>query len=79
MKIWSTLIYAKCAVTGEMKTFGGPNIPAPTQKLAHEYCQKNGLGYCHIGDEVICEIPCKPGGFEPDFYNGLDFENVQNN
>jgi hypothetical protein len=74
MKTWSTIIYAKCAATGEMKQFGGQNIKAPTRQLAHEYCQTHGLGYCHIGDEVVMEIPCKKNSYEPDFDNAEDFD-----
>lgn len=58
MKTWGTTIYAKCPLTGDIKTYGGPNIKAPTRGLAFDWCQNNGLGYCHIQDEIIMEIPC---------------------
>lgn len=73
------MIYAKCAATGEMKRFCGPNIQAPNQQIAHEYCQTHGLGYCEVGDEVVCEIPCKEGSYEPDFNKMVDYESIQNN
>lgn len=79
MKIWGTYIYAKCPIDGEIKTFGGPNIEAPTRELAFEYCQNNGLGYCHIADEIIAIIPCKEGTFEPDFDKKIDFDVINNN
>lgn len=79
MKTWGTIIYAKCAMTGEQKIFCGPNIKAPSRSLAHEYCQNNGLGYCHIGDELVAEIPCKEGTYEPDWDKMIDYENTQNN
>lgn len=79
MKTWGTEIKAICAVTGEMKTFCGQNIKAPTRQLAHEYCQNNGLGYCHITDELVMEIPCKEGTYEPDFNNAIDYDKEQNN
>jgi hypothetical protein len=53
MKVWSTIIYAKCPIKKEIITFSGPFIEAPSPKLAFEYCQNNGMGYCHIGDECI--------------------------
>jgi len=79
MKIWGTTIYAICAETGEEKVFCGPNVKAPKRELAHQYCQTNGLGYCHIQDELIAEIPCKKGSYEPDFDNKVDYENQQLN
>lgn len=79
MKIWITTIYAKCAQTGEMKTFCGPNIKAISAKLAHEYCQNNGLGYCEILGQLTSEIPCKEGTFEPDWDNEVDLSNFNNN
>jgi hypothetical protein len=79
MKIWSTDIHAICPLTGELKLFGGPNIEAPTKKLALEYCQLNGLGYCHVGDEIVMEIPCIKGTYKPDFDNAIDYETIQNN
>lgn len=80
MKIWGTTIYAKAPhANGEIREFCGPNIEAPTQELAYEYCQNNGLGYCYIGDELVMEIPCKKGTYEPDWDNAIDYENTQNN
>jgi hypothetical protein len=80
MKIWTTLVYAKCAETNEYRTFCGQNIEAPTKKLAHEYCQNNGLGYLHISDELIMEIPCKSKtDYSPDWDKAIDYGNIQNN
>lgn len=79
MKIWTTVIYAKCAVDGVIRQFCGQNIEAPTKQLAHEYCQNNGLGYLHISDELVMEIPCKKGTYEPDFKNAIDYDKTQNN
>lgn len=75
MKTWTTTLFARCAATGEMKTFYGQNIKAPSRQLAHEYCQTHGLGYLHVGDELIAEIPCKPGTYEPDFDKMQDYTN----
>lgn len=72
MKKWGTEIFAKCPITGDFKTYCGPNIKAPTKQLAFEWCQNNGLGYLHITDEVIAEIDAKTGDIN-------DFETTQNN
>ena len=47
--------------------------------MAREYCENNGLGYCHISDEVLSEIPCKKGTYEPDWDNKVDYDKIQNN
>jgi hypothetical protein len=79
MKKWSTIIHAKNPLTGNVSVFDGPLIEAPTQKLAFEYCQNNGLGYCFIGDEVISIIPTKADGLTPDWSKRTDFDIEQNN
>jgi hypothetical protein len=80
MKIWTTEIFAKCAETNKYKKFCGPNIEAPTQKLAHEYCQNNGFGYLNISDELIMEIPCKSkNDYKPNCNNSIDYDAINNN
>ena len=48
-------------------------------ETAQEYCELNGLGYCKVVGELIAEIPCKEGTYEPDFNNMIDYENIGNN
>lgn len=79
MKQWGTFIYAKCPKDGQIKTYCGPLIPAPSKQLAIEYCETNGLGYCHVSDEVVMEIPCIPGTLEPDWGKATDHEKPQLN
>ena len=78
MKKWSTIIYAKNPNTGNISEFGGPIIEAPSKKLAFEYCQNNGLGYCFIGDEIISIIPTKADGLTPDWDKRIDFDTELN-
>jgi hypothetical protein len=74
MKQWCTEIKAIDPIDGEMKKWCGPNVPGISQKDAERYCQINGLGYCNIVGELIAEIPCKKGTYEPDFENTIDYE-----
>lgn len=74
MKTYLTEIKAIDPLDGELKTFGGPNIISLTPKLAEEYLQLNGLGYCKIIGELIMEVHCKKGTFEPDWNNTVNFE-----
>lgn len=60
---------------GELKTFCGPNIPALPQAMAHEYCQRNGMGYCEIGDRIREEIPTKRDGLTPDWDIAIRYDN----
>ena len=74
MRTWTTLIHALDPLTGEYSEFAGPNIQAPSAQLAFDWCQENGLGYCHIAGELVCEIPCENG--KADFNNEIDYRNL---
>lgn len=79
MRIWCTEIEAKDPFTGQLKKWCGPDVPGINVADAERYCQENGLGYCKIAGELVAEIPCKKGTYEPDFKNMIDYENTQNN
>jgi hypothetical protein len=79
MKTWSTIIYAIKPETGTLREFAGPDIQAPSKLLAREYCDNNGLGYCHIGDELLSKIPTKSDGITPDWDKRIDYDIQQNN
>ncbi len=76
MQLFSTEIMAVCPIKGDTTKFCGPNIRAWNAKEAFDYCQSNGLGYCHVnGDVVVCEIPTKDDvSFEPDWEKMVDYE-----
>lgn len=74
MKQWVTEIKALQASTGEMKTWGGEHISAPTAELAQQWCDEN-RGYLKVIGELVAEIPCIPGTHDPDFGNMIDYEN----
>jgi len=78
MKIWLTEFKAADAKTGEMKTWGGENVTAPSWELAQQWCYDN-RGYLKVIGELVAEIPCKEGTYEPDFDNMIDYENQQLN
>lgn len=78
MKAWVTWIIAKDSMTNEEKIFSGPNIEAPSQRLAQEYCNNNGLGYCRVDGELVAEIPCDEN-YKPDINKTEDFETAQSN
>ena len=80
MKQFCTTIHAISPITGELIEYGGPNIRALSESLAHDYCQNSGIGYgyCHIDGELVMEIPCKKGTYEPDFDNAIDYDVPEN-
>ena len=78
MKIWTSELKAFDANTGEMKTWVGDHIKAPTWELAQQWCDNN-KGYLKVVGELIAEIPCKHGTIEPDWDKMTDYENIQNN
>jgi len=78
MKIWITEIKALDPASGEMKTYGGDNIEAPTFQMAQNWCNEN-KGYLKVIGELIAEIPCKKGTYEADFSKMVDYDKTQNN
>lgn len=58
MKKWVTEFDAICVQSGEMRKWGGPNVEAPTAKLAQEWCYENA-GHLRVVGELIMEIPCR--------------------
>ena len=78
MKIWITEFRAPDARTGEIKTWCGENVKAPTWELAQQWCFEN-RGYLKVIGEMVAEIPCREGTHEPDWDNMVDYDNIQNN
>ena len=82
MRIFSTYIKAINPNTGELCTFSGQPIKAPSKQWAREYCDNSGigLGYLFIGDELVETIPCKKGSnYEPEFENKVDYYTANQN
>lgn len=75
MKWFLTEIKALHPITGEMKTWAGPNVQGISETQAQQWCIEN-LGYCKVVGELIAEIPCKEGTYEPDFKNMVDYEKI---
>jgi hypothetical protein len=78
LKQWVTELKALDPHSGEMKKWCGPEVQAPTAELAQKWCDEN-CGYLKVIGELVAEIPCKRGTYEPDFKNMTDYENIQNN
>jgi hypothetical protein len=72
--LYVTEIQAISPITGELTTYGGPHVPGISETTAQEYCELNGLGYCKVVGELIAEIPCKEGTYEPNWDEMVDYE-----
>lgn len=79
MTLYVTEIKALSPSSGEMRNYCGPNVPGISMETAQEYCEMNGLGYCKVIGELVAEIPCKEGSYEPDFDKMVDYENIKSN
>lgn len=53
MKTFTTYIHA--LVDGEIRLFEGPHVNGEDENDAKRYCDRNGLGYCEIGEEIVEE------------------------
>lgn len=78
MRTWITEIKALSAKTGEMATWAGENVEAPSWELAQQWCDEY-KGYLKVIGELVAEIPCKEGSFEPDWDNMTDYEKIKHN
>ena len=55
MKLFATEFRAICQTTGELKTYGGPNMPAFTLSMAKRWCFENA-GYLEVVGELSWEV-----------------------
>lgn len=78
MKKWATEFRAIDPKDGELKTWVGEPVEAPSWGLAQEWCYNN-MGHLKVVGELVCEIPCIPGTYLPDFKNKIDFDTTSLN
>lgn len=76
-KWYVTEIKAMHPVRKELATFGGPNVPGISVEDAQNFCNEN-IGYCKVLGELVAEIPCIKGTYEPDWSGQINYD-VQNN
>lgn len=74
MKLWCTEFTALDAKTGEMKSWCGEEVEALTKEMAQQWCYEN-KGHLKVVGELVSEIPCKEGTYEPDLKNMVDYQN----
>ena len=81
MNYYTTELKAIEPISGELRTFCGPYVPAISWAQAEEFCQNNGFGYLRITGQLVAEIGTKvdkDGFLVPDWDNTIDYD-VQNN
>lgn len=79
MRMWRTTIKAIDPSDNILKNWDGPYVPGIDHDDAVNYCQQNELGYCSVMGELVAEIPCKEGTYEPDRDKMVDYEKINNN
>jgi hypothetical protein len=80
VNLYTTQIKAIDPADGEMKTWCGPNVPGISFSDARWYCDNNGLGYCEVTGQLVCEIGTKVenGMIVPDFTKRIDYDAKNN-
>ena len=79
MKIWSTEMQVLNQKTKELHWVEGMRVKAFTKEKAQEILDRYNYHYLVLGDEIVAEIPCKEGTFDPDWNRMIDYEIIQNN
>jgi hypothetical protein len=79
MKRWSTEMQVLNQQTKELHWVEGMVVIAPSKELAQKLLDKYDFHYLVLGDEIICEIPCKPETLEPDWNRMIDYEVIRDN
>lgn len=79
MNYYTTELKAIDPLSGELKTFCGPHIPAVSWTNAEEFCQERGFGYLRITGQLISEIGTKvneDGFVVADMKTRIDYDNL---
>lgn len=76
MTTWATEVIALDPMDHSrgIRNFEGPKVIAPTRETAQQWLHDRGIFYARVADELIMEIPCKPGTYEPDWDKAIDYE-----
>lgn len=57
----------------------GMRVKAPTREAAQRLLDKYNYHYLILEDEIVAEIPCKPGTLEPDWNRIIDYDTIRDN
>jgi len=79
MKRWETEMQVINQETKEPVWVEGMVVIAFTRQKAQEILNKYNYHYLVLGDEIICEIPCKKGTLDPDWEKMIDYEAIRDN
>lgn len=79
MKRWSTEMQVLNQKTKELHWVEGMTVISHTREAAQKLLDKYNYHYLVLGDEIVCEIPCKPETLEPDWNRMIDHEAIRGN
>lgn len=76
MNLYCTSVRAMCPITGDLRTFAGPNVPGISFEDARAYCNRNYLSFLSIDGALVSEIPVKEGTTcDADWDKEVSYEN----
>lgn len=79
MKRWSTEMQVLNQETKELHWVEGMVVISQSRESAQKLLNKYNYHYLVLGDEIVCEIPCKPETLEPDWNRMVDYEAIRDN
>lgn len=79
MKLWDTQMQVLNQETKELCWVEGMRVRAFTREKARAILDKYDYHYLVFGDEIVAEIPCKPGTYDPDWDKMIDYEVIRDN
>lgn len=65
--------------TKELCWVVGMTVIACSREKAQSILDKYDYHYLILEDEIVAEIPCKPGTFDPDWEKMIDYEAIRDN
>lgn len=79
MKLWDTQMQVLNQETKELHWVEGMRVRPFTREKAQSILDKYDYHYLVLGDEIVAEIPCKPGTYDPDWNKIIDYEVIRDN
>ncbi len=74
MKLWETKMQVLNQETKQLVWVEGMRVKEATRERAQKILDKYNYHYLVLGDEIVAEIPCKPGTARPDWSRMVDYD-----
>lgn len=74
LRTFTTTVRAIDPTDGELKTWGGDRVQAISWQHAQHILNTTERGYMKVDGELVAEIPCHQGTFDPDWDGMIDYQ-----